>query len=512
MNRSGFKWIAFKNFDGFLISLISFFLILIYTNHSGIGISPDSIIYLSVARNIDMHGALIDYNLKPLVDFPVFYPFFLSIAGFLSRVDPLTVAPYLNGLLFALNIIITGYLTDTFVAPNKIYKRIVLLLISLSPALLDIYSMLWSETLFIFLILIFIAAIRSYLKAHHLSFLLLAGAIAAISFITRYAGITVMATGLMLITFDRTIPLRKKAGHLALFGLMAVSLLLLNLWHNTLLTGSLTGPREAGITSLSDNILFYGKVVSEWVPLFTQHPLAIILWVVIIFTVVAITFLGRSISGREYSTAENCFTAFFIVYTVFIIGISTLSHFEGINNRLLCPLYIPMLISLTSWIPRQLSLLSGLKFKISLGLLSIAVIGFEMNQFSEMRQMFHEATTYGISGYTEDSWKISPLSQFLRKHPAAFDPEYDLYSNAHEAAYFNGGINAESIPHRKDKSDIYDFFSDTGQYLIWFNNFSDTDLISLATIRKHASVIRQYSFKDGAIYFVLPYPALPQRQ
>ena len=509
MKKSRFKWLAFRNIDGFLISLTGFFLILIYTSHSGIGISPDSIIYLSVARNIDLHGTLLDYNLRPLVDFPVFYPVFLSVVGFLSRVDLVAVAPYLNGLLFALNIIITGYLIDSFAHSDKIYKRILLVLIALSPSLLDIYSMLWSETLFIFLTLVFITAISKYLSNYHLSFLLMAACIAAVSFITRYAGITVMAAGLMLICFDRKLPLRKKTGHLALFGMMAVSLLILNLWHNTIRSGSLTGPREAGITSLGDNILLYGKVICDWFPLLIQHPQTIIFVVVIIFITVSCVFLYRSISGRGYTTAENCFMAFFIVYTVFIIGVSTLSHFEGINNRLLCPLYIPMLICLSSWIPQSVSLLEGLKSKISLALLSVALIAFMINQLTVMQQMYHEASNYGIAGYTDDSWKTSPLSKFLRQHPGIFDPEYDLYSNAHEAAYFNGGLNAESIPHRKDLSDVHDFFNDTGQYLIWFNNFSDTDLISLATIRKHASVVKQYSFKDGAIYFVLPYPVLP---
>lgn len=495
---------AFRNADGFLISLIGFILILIFTHHSGIGVSPDSIAYLGVARNINANGVFADYSLRPLVDFPVFYPFFLSIAGFLVRIDLVQVLPYLNGLLFAGIIIITGYLIDSFKGIHKLYKWIILMLIAFSPSLLEIYSMLWSETLFIFLTIVFISAFSAYMKRHSFIGLLLCAAIAAVACITRYAGVTIIGTGLMLIFFSHSLVWKKKIIHFLLFGLVSSSLLILNLLHNLSITGSLTGPRQTGILTLSDNIVFYGRVAGDWLPVWGDQAQMVSGVAILVFIVIASLFLKRSWLKQNYSSAENCFAAFFIVYTVFIIGISTLSHFEQINNRLLSPLFIPLLIALTSWIPQSLSKLNSLQFKIAGVVLGIIALAFVSNQLMQDREMYNEAESHGIPGYTDDTWKASETARFLREHAAYFDPEFDIYSNAHEAAYFNGGLRTESIPQIGDKHDTRDFFTRDGLYLIWFDNFSDDELIKFKTIWDHAEVVKLHDFKDGDIFFIKP--------
>lgn len=503
---------AMSNLDGIVIGLAGLALILIYTQHGGIGVSPDSIAYLGVARNIDSMAALKDYNLRPLVDFPVFYPLFLGIIGFLVRTDLVTVLPFLNGLLFAGVIISTGYLLDSFETRSRLYKRIILLFIAISPPLLQVYYMAWSETLFILLVILFITAFKSYLSRPLYSRLLLSAAIAAIACITRYAGITIIATGLMLILFNRFQEWNTKFKHLLLFGTVSSSLLVINLIHNRWITGSLTGPRQAGILSLSDNIVFYGRVTGSWLAVWTQQAQVVSTVSILILTGITFLFLKRSWLNRNYLTAENCFAAFFIVYTVFIIAISTLSHFEEINNRLLSPLFIPLLIALTSWIPAQLFKLSKVYFNFVAVILGLVLLVFTVNDLEEDNEMYQEASRYGIPGYTADTWKQSATARFLREHATWFDPAYEVYSNAHEAAYFNGGLRTESLPQVVDKHDTHNFFSKKGLYLIWFDNFSDDELIKFKTIRDHADLVKLHDFKDGDIFFIRPRHALPPQQ
>lgn len=513
MNKTKLGMPAFKNADGFLISLLGFVMILIYSHHGGIGISPDSIAYVSVARNINTDGLLIDYNLKPLVDFPVFYPFFLSIAGFLTRADQVAIAPYLNGLLFAGVIMITGHLTSSFKEGTNGYKRIILILIALSPSLHEIYSMLWSETLFIFLTIVFIAAFGTYLRKRSVFSLIICAAVAAIACITRYAGVTIIATGLMLLVFDRSLAWRQKLTHLVLFGCTAASLLVINLLHNTSITGSLTGARQAGVLSLSDNIVFFGRVICYWLPVWGEQARLVSGVAIFIFIVITGLFLMRAWLNKSYTGTENCFAAFFIVYTVFIIGISTLSHFEEINNRLLSPLFIPLLIALTSWIPGILKRPVMAKYRMVLVpvlLLIVAILtGYQLRQDLET---YREAKDSGIPGYNDDSWKGSETAKFLRMHPDYFNPAYELYSNAHEAAYFNGGIRSDALPQRVDKGDIRDFFKKDGLYLIWFDNFSDDEFIRFRTIWNRSEVVKLRDFKDGDIFFIRPRHFSPRPQ
>lgn len=496
---------AFGNSDSLLISLAGFILILIYTNHSGIGISPDSIVYLSVAKSINIHGVLQDYNLRPLVDFPVFYPVFLSIIGFFSRANLIGAAPYLNAALFAGIIFLSGYLISKFKDINLLYKRIVLISIAFSPALFDVYGMLWSETLFIFLSLLFILTFSIYLKKRTISSLIFCASIAAIACITRYAGITIVASGLMMLFFEPSVKWDKKIKPLLIFGGLSIIPLIINLVHNRLVAGLMTGPRESGITSLKVNIYYYGSVVCDWAGITTVQPLLLSSIALLLFLAITGLFLNRIAANKNYTGPENCFTALFIVYTVFIISISTLSHFEQINNRLLAPAFLPFLISSTAWIPGVLRKIDKKQLYIALCLLFIIVANFEYNRFNRLNSMYREAKTYGIAGYTDDSWKNSEISKFLSRHSADLDKQYSVYSNAHEAAWFNGKTMAESLPHLIDKQDIKSFFGKKGHYLIWFNAIDDDELIGLQLIRKHADVVEINNFKDGTIYLVKPH-------
>ncbi|MFX7731922.1 hypothetical protein ABTK10_20540, partial [Acinetobacter baumannii] len=71
--------------------------------------------------------------------------------------------PITNAVLFAVTIYLSGIIIEGFVIIAKVYKWFILLAIAISPSLLDIFSMLWSETLFIVLLLLFILSLKKYL-------------------------------------------------------------------------------------------------------------------------------------------------------------------------------------------------------------------------------------------------------------------------------------------------------------------------------------------------------------
>ena len=153
-----------KNLDTIIAAAAGAFTIYLYTKHSGIGISPDSVVYLSTARNIHLNGSITEFDGMHLADFPAFYPIFLSIFMFITRLDPLLFAPVLNGCLFAIIIYLSGWVMEYFIHPSKWRKYIILSFIVISPCLLEVYSMLWSETLFIFWVLLFMFAWRPLSK------------------------------------------------------------------------------------------------------------------------------------------------------------------------------------------------------------------------------------------------------------------------------------------------------------------------------------------------------------
>src|SRR3569833_4045163 len=156
--------------------------------------------YASAADHIQAHGSFITFTGGPIPFLPVFYPFFFGVIEFISRVNPIEAGAMSNRLLFAGVGFTSGWIMSRFVSDRTVFKFskkymlialiavipvlifdyyiwnfdwsvtvflieagfiiahrfkwIILAAIILSPALLEIYSFLWTETLFILEILI----------------------------------------------------------------------------------------------------------------------------------------------------------------------------------------------------------------------------------------------------------------------------------------------------------------------------------------------------------------------
>lgn len=167
---------------------------------SGVGVNPDSVIYLSAADSVIAGEGLkpIAFHFSPgiaggkkLVIFPPTYPLLLSLSGKLS-VDTLNGAKWLHSLLFALNILLIGIAVYLSTNGSLLATLCSVLLFLSSPGFLEINMMAWSEPPFL---LFFLSAF--VLLALHIakpdSRLLVGSALAAgLAMTTRYAGITLL--------------------------------------------------------------------------------------------------------------------------------------------------------------------------------------------------------------------------------------------------------------------------------------------------------------------------------
>jgi hypothetical protein len=487
-----------KNYDALLAALAGWGMLLLLTHYGGIGVSPDSVVYTSVARNMQHQWALVDYNLLPLVDFPVFYPMFLGCFLFITRTDPVAGGPVLNGLLFGSLIYLCGCILQRWPVFSRSYKWFILACLVLSPSLLEIYSMLWSETLFILLSVVFIILYRHYNRTRSLAALAAAAACISLACVTRYAGIALLGAGGLLLLFDYALPWKKKWLHLLVFGTVSLLLLVLNLWRNYTITHTLTGMREKGVTPFSRNLYYCGTVLCDWLPFMQGHYAWATGIAVLGLLVPAWFLLMRWLRKQVYHDYENIFTAWALVYALFIVVSATLSRYEQINNRLLSPLYIPLLVCLTGWLPRRLR-----QKRVKAGKWLLPVLGccFLLGALASARNMYNEVKDYGIPGYTDDSWRQSPIARYLKTHPHVFRPEHTVYSNAPDAVYFVSGLSAYTLPHTVDTSDVRDFNGDPEQYVIWFNQIDDQDLISRSYLLQHKKTIPLYQAADGIIYW-----------
>lgn len=498
-NNSPFRGLG-GYLDCLIAALIGFCIIHMFAKYSGIGISPDSIMYASTAQNIHDHFSLITFNGTPLVFFPVFYPFFLSICIFISGgVDPVTAGPVINGLLFGAVIFLSGWLTTKFRNPSLIYKWLIMAAVILSPAMLQIYTYLWSETLFILETLIFIIAYYKYLQTHSTKALIVVAVVTAIGCITRYAGVTLIGTGGLLILIDNVLKPKQKITHLLIFGLIASSLLAGNLILNTLSTGFSTGTREPSITPFSENLYYFGTVVLDWAGLPQSFdPYAIAFGSFVFLGLISL--LAWKVLSRRLNSYENIIIAFALVYGLFIVLSATFSRFERINSRLISPLFIPLLLSFTFWVPNLIKYIKFNKKWLLATPFIIAMLAFEYTIAKVDWQRYDDQYEYGIPGYTDDDWNKSDFVIFLKSHPHMFKNGYPIYSDANEAVYIFTRLHSELLPHRFFTKTVAKFYQRKRFYLIWFNNVDATELITLKEIQAHKKLTRLYNFKDGAIY------------
>jgi hypothetical protein len=491
-----------SNLDTLFAALLGGLLVLILTQHSGLGISPDSIYYMSAADSFLAGKGFYQFDDHPFVMFPVFYPFFLSIIKWVTGVNFLKVAPFINAFLFGFAILLVGRMLEKASA-SKYLKWLLLLILLCSASLLEVYTMLWSETLFIVEVLLFIWIAEKYFHKFEWKYLILMALIAAISSDTRLAGVSIIGTGGLLILMCKQLKWPSKIKQGFVFGLISVSFFSINLLRNAFLSQTLTGKRQKGVTPFVDNLRYYGSVLSEWLPfskLLNGYP--------VIVGILALVLLGGIFLYKWWKDSrqdgiQKIAAAFVLIYSFFMLIVATISRFETMNNRLLSPLYIPLLLSVGLYLYASIQAIRSAYFKKSL-LILFFVIG-SVCTYEELQWDFASYKEYkegGIGGYSDDDWLISSgLLNYLVTHPGFFTAAHlPIYSNAAHAVYFRTGQHIQILPERKYLDQVKAFHQKPKQLLIWFNEEDNAEVLTLEEVGNTKNLQILSKFNDGVIY------------
>jgi hypothetical protein len=488
-----------KYLDFVIFPVLAIYAVHLFTWYGGVGISPDSIMYTSAARSLHNSGSLITFNNTTITDFPVFYPVFLWFELTVTGIDPFAAGAVLNQLIFAAVVVLTGLIILRFRPTATLYRWLILATMVLSPALLEVYSYLWSETLFILIILVFFFACHRYFQKRTILSLMIFALVAALSSITRYAGVTLIGTGGLLLLLDLKSPYKRRIQDIFLYGFVSISFLVLNLVRNITITGRLTGPREASFTPFSKNVYYFGTVICDWLGLseksYNIEPVITYLLFAGLIALLVINF-----RKKKLGSFENIAVTFAFVYGAFIIISSTFSRYERINSRLLSPVYIALLLSCTYWIVGLMKSVQKNPKYILTGITCLLMLGFCYQEYLTAYERYDDEGEYGVPGYTDDSWNKSQFAEYLKKDKTIFKPGVPIYSDANEALYFLSGDKVKLLPHRYFKNTIQHFYKVTHYYLVWFNDMDNPELISLKDIQKVENLKLLKQFPEGAIY------------
>jgi hypothetical protein len=241
-------------------------------------------------------------------------------------------------------------------------------------------------------------------------------------------------------------------------------------------------------------------VIYDWLPdLFNHHMPELTLGIMIIVLLTAVV-SWHIITKKDKNSFEYIASVYAFVYSAFMIVIATISRFETLDSRFFSPAFIPMLWVLAYWLNKLVVSSKGrLKVLFVCSNIAIAVF-FIYTDFNSSFSTYNDIKDYGIPGYTDDDWRLSPIIEYLRSHPGDFRKDYEIYSNGSDAVFFFTNHTAQQLPHKQLPKDVREFYNDDHFYLVWINLSDNNDYITLKEVFQHKSLKVVSRFPDGAIY------------
>ncbi len=423
---------------------------LVFGTRWGIGLSPNSAVYIGAARNLlngdGLSVSSYDGGFAPMTQYPPLFPSLLAGIGMFG-IDPTTGVKWLHPLLFASNIFLVGFLIR--ICGGSPWASILgSFLVMTSVTSLKIHSMAWSEPLFIFLGILALFFLAKRLEGQGVSFLVASSLMVALAFLTRYAGIALVGSGILAILLLSRETWRKRSKDAVIFFLVSTVPMILWMVRNLAVAGTATA-REAGFHPITVGHLQSAlDSISSWLlPAATPSVGGIGLFIVaVLLTVIYILArrekdqTQRELGKKGLARLSTLLAIFIGMYgLMLIIVISFFDAYMSIDDRYLYPAYIAALIlCLSSCFFRAIA--KAPLVRISLVMCSLVFSFFYLSQATSWLVFSYKNGT----GYASRSWKESKLMTLVK----VLDRKVPVFSNGPDAIYLLAGRPAYMVPRK----------------------------------------------------------------
>lgn len=503
--------------DGFIVflitlSVLSASLVLLREVTYGVWVSWDSMNYIDGANKLRTGSFLDAYPATT----PPLFPILLASAN-LFAVDPRYIAGPLNAAAFGLSVFVAGqWLRSRIEAGFLIVWAC--LAVTFSIPLTNAASVALTEAVFILLTLLAIVEIDKFLNTSQRSSLIWAALYTALACMTRYAGIALMMTIVLLLIFQHNARLFESAKRIVMYLLIAITPLGLWLLRNLLFNGTLTGIRRPSNAIFQETLQQTNGVIAKWVYL-NLSPGGV---QVVVVVLVGIALLALMIAAgysliRPYRDAETwnnwspyiTFGTFTLVYISFIITSQMSTHLDSPGNRFLSPVYIPLLFTAVFTMDRFIRYqqkrrllptvgnwpIIGIIATAGLNLLTAVlaiVLTFWLYQAVLLNAAIIQKSNAGrYGGFASPKWAHSEIIRYIQAH----DISGVVYSNVPPAIYFNvpaqdvlqftwnlpasiypdeKGLKCIKLPFKWHEltQRMEEHTTSDEQYIVWFYNWS----------------------------------------
>lgn len=413
--------------------------VLLYSTPEGLGLSDDSIGYIAGARSIlsgqGYREAWLASN-GPVTHFPPGFSLILAWIG-LSGLDPLRGARFLNALLFGTNLFLLGII-GWRMTRSQAAGVVLALLFAVNVSLFRAHAVAMSEPLYIFFSLAafltfscsgvqeFVPAQSDKKLSDSRKWLIATGILTACAYLTRYAGLALLATFLvaLLLVHDTW---KKRLTSAAIFIASTIPFLLGwsirnkivadNATNRTLVYHPLTAENiETGIYNFSEFLV----PVETWRREITKNPdvFVVLLSLIALVLLVWVAYKGLkkffqpSSSGRlEILSFTNALYVFGYLASI----VSSMMLFDASTKfklRILSPVYVALLILLVlfgNWLWNRRAIF----WRVLVVLAALFIFTFSFYDMSNTVKKLHKSG----QGYASFQWYDSEAMDFLSQLP-----------------------------------------------------------------------------------------------
>ena len=488
--------------------------ILARTATYGAAVNADTTLHLSTALNFLAGEGWRDFTGVQAVEWPPGFTLLLAFGGLLG-IEPWAAGRLLNAAAFGLTIHAAGnYLHSNLRSRGLALAASMAIAASLPLTYFASYCI--TEPLFVLFALLALVQLATFLQRGERRPLLWAAVFTALAALTRYPGVVLLGTGVLLLV-RRPLPLAARLKDAVVFGAVSSLPLAGVLTHNWAVSGTLTGRRDGSGQSLSEGLSQVAEVFREWVvPPNAPDGLAYLLWLAVgLVGLAGAVVVRRATRMRQPPPSFRLepalpFGAFALMYLVFIIAIVPFTVGYGIDSRYLLPVYMPLLLVAAFLLDRFLSIeTTGWMAAAKWGLASLVLLGGLVHiGYSAHRNLTitDQARVAGFEDWTYNGsyWESSETLKYIR------DTRMDgrMYSNNAYLAWFADRTAApgkhQHLPdeiHRLTAA-ILEWSADDSPYIAWlrreksFYAYDEFDLRCLPGVEPVAEL------DDGVVFRV----------
>ena len=419
----------------------------------GVGTSPDSWNYFAAARNLLAGEGFTRYTGDPFVLWPPLFPTLIAaligladLAGRdLHLLDALRVA---NALTVAATVIAAGLLLRRFLR-SALVVALATLAVALGYPLVYVAAFAWSEPLFILLGLLALIALDGHLAAPRTRTLLAAATLAGLTSVQRYTAATLIVTGaLALVVLALRAPLRRRLRDAAIFAGVAALPLALWLAHNQARAGTLTGERAPSTRTLHANVRAVYDLTVTWLTpqqFGNGHQAAglIVGGALALGLALLIARERRGALRRLAGLRALPLILFAALYAAFVVVSAARVQFDPIDERLLAPLYVPVIGLAFAVLDRLVGWLQARGGRVpAYALVALAALWllYPADRLRDNIPTLRDISK--ASQTTYETWRESPLVRAVRAEP----PSGRLLTNAPLHLLVHSGLANDPAP------------------------------------------------------------------